>query len=67
MNNPERDPWPSVDDKNDELACDYCEAMPHERHQPSCPLYAPVFDDLQWCDGCGRTTCACDRWEDDRE
>ena len=60
--NPERDPWPSVEDPEPEL-CQFCEAMPDERHKPDCQLYEPTFDELAWCDRCGTefsTQCRCD-------
>ena len=68
MNNPERDPWPSTADPGESDACVFCEAMPHEKHQPSCPL-ADSFDfgDVQFCDGCNCsyvTECGCDEGDD---
>jgi len=61
--------WPSVPNPDEDYACDYCEAMPTERHQPTCPLAGPEIyaDDLQWCDSCGCsyvTNCACGGSED---
>jgi hypothetical protein len=66
---PEVDPWPSVEDAREDL-CPWCEAMPTERHTPPCPLYAPAFDELSWCDACGTeflTRCACDGHDDCEE
>lgn len=67
---PERDSWPSVEDKNEEQLCPWCECQPHERHSPPCPLYAPAFNELSWCDECGQefaTRCGCDGHDDCRE
>lgn len=63
MNDPERDPWPSVDDRDGDETCPHCDVMPDEEHQPDCPLATPSFDRLAWCDRCGQeyaTVCACD-------
>lgn len=65
--NPERDSWPSVEDEPEKDLCPWCECMPDERHGPTCPLYAPAFDDLLFCDRCGVTytsSCACDDGDD---
>lgn len=64
---PERDPWPSVEDRPEESLCPYCEAMPHEKHQPTCPLAEHTFDELCWCSQCEQefsTRCACDGHDD---
>ena len=66
MNDPERDPYPSVEDPNDDL-CEWCHTMPDEAHAPTCPSYQPQFDDVLFCDRCGCsfvTACACDEGED---
>lgn len=60
--------WPSTGGDEPETFCPYCEAMPTEKHQPSCPL-ADSFDfsDVQFCDGCNRsyvTNCGCSEGED---
>lgn len=39
--NPERDSWPSVQDRTPADWCPHCEAMNGEEHQESCPLYKP--------------------------
>ena len=64
---PERDPHPSVEDKDHESLCPYCEAAPDERHQPDCPLYVHLFGDLCWCCECEQefsTRCGCDGHDD---
>jgi hypothetical protein len=63
---PERDDWPSVESSEPEL-CPWCEAQPTERHSPPCPLYAPAFEELSFCDECQTefaTVCACDGHDD---
>ena len=65
MFNPERDSWPSVEDAA-EPACDFCEAMPDEPHQPSCPLSDGTHEanDVLYYDRCGYsyvTVCGCDQ------
>jgi hypothetical protein len=61
--NPECDNWPSVEDRDEQVFCVYCEAMPDERHHPRCPLSDGIdADDIQFCDECGCsfvTACAC--------
>jgi len=56
--------WPGVADPNDgEELCEFCEALPTERHHTTCQLYQPTFDELAWCDRCGTeyaTQCPCD-------
>ena len=38
MTDPERDPWPSVEDTATPAACPYCEALDDEPHGEICPL-----------------------------
>jgi hypothetical protein len=59
-------PWPSVADPEPDECCPWCEAMPDGPHQQDCPLFAPTFDDVQFCDSCGHsyiTNCGCDTEE----
>jgi hypothetical protein len=67
---PERDPWPSVEEKERRDWCPHCDATPEERHQPDCPLDGGEIDagDIQFCDSCGLsyvTECGCDPGDDE--
>lgn len=62
---PERDDWPSVEDKDSDQFCAFCEAMPNETHHPRCPLHGPEIeaDEINFCDRCGHSyvsCCGCD-------
>lgn len=41
---PERDPWPSVEDPPEREMCPMCEALPTEPHGEHCPLFSPMDD-----------------------
>jgi hypothetical protein len=59
--------WPSTGGDEPEELCPWCECMPDQPHQLDCPLYAPCFDDLSFCDSCGHsyaTNCPCSEGED---
>ena len=42
LTDPERDPWPSVEDRPAQDHCKFCEALPTESHGLDCPLFLPI-------------------------